>query len=224
VSHFNCWEIDRETFHRQTGVQLDDQFGSGTVDVIRPKRLCAPADKNGEDPTAPSDPKHMTAYQIMQRVPHFQGLRRRQVINQFGTFMVDLVRPDRLLVPAAKGLTAPPAPLVNPVIDRYKCYRIKHSFGTPAFGTTPGVTVVDQFTSVSVTVLQPLKLCMPANLAGQGILDPNVPLMCYQIKSPSGPTIFPGPRPIFLADDFGSIAVALSHADEICVPSRLVAP
>ena len=59
LGHFQCYEIHRPSFNR-TGVSLDDVLGAGTVTIKRAKRLCAPADKNGEDPTAPLDDEHFT--------------------------------------------------------------------------------------------------------------------------------------------------------------------
>ena len=114
-------------------MQLEDQFDPpdtvSTVTVKQAKRLCAPANKNGEDPTAPDDLAHLTAYTIHQTSPRF--VRRTDVPvapdnpDPSHPLTVDLVRPDRLLVPASKNEgTQRPGALAAP-IDHYKCYRVK---------------------------------------------------------------------------------------------------
>src|SRR6185503_14848721 len=54
ANHFKCYRIRTDRF-QQRNVTLVDQFVTSTATVLRPDRLCNPADKNGEgidDPTA----------------------------------------------------------------------------------------------------------------------------------------------------------------------------
>ncbi|MGH7895446.1 MAG: DUF7450 family protein, partial [Candidatus Binatia bacterium] len=57
ADHFQCYLVKRSTgtarFVPQRGVAATDQFGSHAVDLLRPRWLCVPANKNNEDPTAP---------------------------------------------------------------------------------------------------------------------------------------------------------------------------
>ena len=98
----------------------------------------------------------------------------------FPTLVVDLVRPDRLLVPASKNVgTQLPLPLAAP-IDHYKCYRVKG-----ARARIPGVSLKTQFepnNAVIVDVKRPLHLCTPVDKNGEGIIDPVRHLMCYQVR------------------------------------------
>src|SRR5262245_38490244 len=70
LNHFLCYESHQAPVNRP-GVSLRDQFDDpqgppSTVTVKKAKRLCAPADKEGEDSTAPDDLAHLTAYTIKQ--------------------------------------------------------------------------------------------------------------------------------------------------------------
>jgi hypothetical protein len=53
IDHYQCYTVKART--RAGGVMVQDQFGTLTVDVKRPRWLCNPVDKNGEgflDPEA----------------------------------------------------------------------------------------------------------------------------------------------------------------------------
>ncbi len=50
---------------------LTDALGSADYDVQKLPALGLPADKNGEDPTAPTDPDHLAVYTIKQTTPRF---------------------------------------------------------------------------------------------------------------------------------------------------------
>ncbi len=141
--HFSCYEILPTKFTPVPNVSLVDQFGSSVTTVNRPKYLCAPADKKGEDPSAPSHPDHLTAYLL-----HGKPVKKlnQTVSNQFGTIVLDVTKASQLLVPSAKSLTAPapPAP-TNPAVDHFQCYKVKRSKGSPKFIKITGVAIQDQF-------------------------------------------------------------------------------
>ena len=44
------------------GVLVSDQFGSALYDLKKITHLCAPVNKNNEDPTAPQHPGHLVCY------------------------------------------------------------------------------------------------------------------------------------------------------------------
>jgi hypothetical protein len=56
VNHYQCYSVRRAVgsprFVKIPNVSGTDQFGSHTMDLLRPRYFCLPADKNGEDPTA----------------------------------------------------------------------------------------------------------------------------------------------------------------------------
>jgi hypothetical protein len=93
-------------FARRT-VALADQLGQPrTYEVVKPVRLCSPADKNGEAPGAEAHPEHLVCYQVKAtpgQAKHapVPGLH---LANQFGPQRVDTTRGEELCVPSQKTL------------------------------------------------------------------------------------------------------------------------
>ncbi len=216
LDHVQCYQMPREPFTRLSGVSLADHFGPSTVDVIRPKRLCNPADKNDENPNAPNDPDHLTGYIIKQRTP-FPRASGVSVTNQFGTVTMDLRRADYLLVPTAKSLSVAPPPLTPPTIDHFKCYKVARAKARIA-----GIKVDDEFGTVVEDIKRPMRLCIPADKNGEGIPDPTSDsLLCYKMRQTSQP-FFRGVDPIFINNQFGASTISVDHLRELCVPSSVV--
>ena len=207
VNHFQCYDVGRQPFDR-FDLGLDDDLGPSTVEVRRPKLLCAPVDKNAEDPSAPNDLDHLVGYEIRRDGPRFEGVHDEIVVDQFGTLLVDLRRPERILVPSAKSLNDPATPLDPPVVDHYLCYSVRGDRRRVA-----GVTVEDQFGTGVTDVKKPLRLCVPTDKDGEGVLDNAARLMCYKTK--------PGPRvnqTVFIDNQFGAGSLNVRRARELCVP------
>src|SRR5262249_56436284 len=88
----------------------------------------------------------------------------RMVGHQFGMTVLDVVRPDILLVPTLKTLVLPgPPALTQPTIDHFQCYKVKPTPGAPKFQKILGVKVDDQFGTATLDLLKPALLCAPAN-------------------------------------------------------------
>jgi hypothetical protein len=101
------------------------------------------------------------------------------VDNQFGSQTMSLSKPDRMMVPTAKSTTGAPVPLTDP-IDHYKCYKVG-----AAKLNVPGVTITDQFGTITVDIKKPLHLCLPAIKEHEGpLVDPTTALMCYKVNGP----------------------------------------
>jgi hypothetical protein len=214
-SHFECHEARRKPrFARVEGVGLEDQFGAAMVDVRQRKRLCNPADKNDEDPTALTDPDHLMAYEIRRRGPRFTRVVDVGVLNQFGTVLLEVVRPERLLVPTAKSLIGPPGPLQNP-IDHFQCYRVRR-----VRTREDGLKVVDQFGTLRVDLKRPLRLCAPVGKNGAGIADEATHLLCYKAKATPRRGQFADD--IFVENQLESATIQVSGPRELCVPSAKV--
>ncbi len=213
LGHFQCYEIHRPSFDR-AGVSLADALGPGTVTIKRAKRICAPADKNGEDPTAPLAPEHFTYYTLKQTSP-FVKVKGVVVDNQFGPQRVTLTKPDRMLVPTAKSVAGPPAPLVR-AIDHYKCYKVSGAKLKRA-----GIAVTDQFGSIVVDVKTPLHLCLPAIKDDEGpLVDPASALMCYKVNGLPPPV-----RPLlYTLNQFGPDVCDFFGPRDFCVPSTVTLP
>jgi hypothetical protein len=213
-NHFQCYEVDRSV-GAPPPLAVQDRFGSGVITLTAKKRLCNPANKNQENPTAPSDPVHLTGYVIQQRSPKFVPVPNLIVDNQFGTTRIAIVKPNLLFVPSAKSLTDPPAPLADPGVDRFQCYRVRGGRARVA-----GVQIVDQFGTLTVDVRKPFRLCTAVDVNGQGLIEPAANLLCYMLVPTPGSPAFRGPAgQVFVNDDFGADAFTVNHTRELCVPS-----
>jgi hypothetical protein len=216
--HFVCYEVKPKAFTPIGGVSVIDTFGTHTETVRFPHRLCAPADKRDEDPSAPTHPDHLMGYiakGTSVKVPN------QTIVNQFGTIKLDVVRPDVLLVPTLKSLTADPGPLANPAVDHFQCYKVKRTKGAPRFVKIPQVKADDQFGTAMLDLLKPARLCVPANKNGE---DPTAPqhlfsLLCYKTKNSAFGTV-----QTFTHSQFGPDQPLLIHRRELCVPSQLNPP
>jgi hypothetical protein len=102
IDHYDCYRVERASgtppFVSIPGVTLEDQFGFTTVTVAEPRFLCAPADKNGEDPTAPGEPGHLLCY--ITTHPREQIDLTVFVDDQFGARSERVIRRDELCVPS----------------------------------------------------------------------------------------------------------------------------
>jgi hypothetical protein len=107
IDHFNCYRVERSTgappFVPIPNVTVEDQFGFVTVTVAEPRFLCAPANKNDEDPTAPDQPGHLMCYWTEH--PREQiDISPVFVEDQFGARDERVIRRDELCVPSLKTL------------------------------------------------------------------------------------------------------------------------
>jgi hypothetical protein len=200
------------------GVNLVDQFEEADMTLLRPYRLCNPADKNGEGINDPTE--HQMCYQIRDTAvgPRF---RRREVIveNQFGTQTLVVMRPETLCVPAEKDLIASD---LNG--DPVKCYRVVQKFGQRDFAPRD-VTLTDQFESKNTTVVKPVLLCNPTAVDDQPIGSPTCHQVCYKIVDVAGQPEFT-PVPVTVEDQFsngsGSVSPMRGECRQVsllCVPS-----
>ncbi len=219
LGHFQCYEFSREPYPKLT-VTLDDRFGPGTtVALKRAKRLCNPADKNGEDPTAVDDTEHLVGYDLTQTDPKFDTVKEVEIINQFGTMFADVSKPELMLVPSHKSLIGVPDPIDNPTIDHFKCHRLKR-----ARFRLDGLEVSDQFGTLTTDLKKPTWLCAAADKNDEGIIDPESNLVCYTSTTfPPRPSI-DSDVPVFINNQFGHDHFTVTRPTEFCVPSTVVAP
>ena len=177
-------------------VRVRDRFETGLFDVRKPVGLCNPADVNGEG--IEDTETHLRSYRI--RASHTDPLQRghkkrrdirieNQFHPRFGELTVDIIKPDRLLVPSAKSLSGPvdPSDPASHAVDHYKCYQVVPSHGASDFPRDLRASVVDQFGQPKVfEVMKPGRLCVAADKNGEGIKNPAAHLMCYPVKPVAG--------------------------------------
>ena len=213
LGHFQCYEVHGDAIQPRT-LSLRDQFGPSTARIRNVHRICNPASKNGEDPSAPQRPDHLVGYTIRQTTPRFRTIPDVEIINQFGTINVDVVRPEYLLVPSTKTHNSVPPP-PSTTLDHFKCYRVKGKF------RRAGITVADQFGSPSIVVdvKRPRRLCVPVNKNGEGIFDSADHLMCYQVRLARTSPPFTAAGQIFVNNQFGIDVLNAVRPTELCVPS-----
>jgi hypothetical protein len=101
LDHFKCYRVSGARF-RQAGIGVETQFGSLTVDIKRPLHLCAPADKNGEDPSAPTHADHLLCYQV--RGPRPQSQPTINTVEQLESGSYTFFGPREFCVPSSKTL------------------------------------------------------------------------------------------------------------------------
>ncbi len=215
LRHFQCYEIRPPYSFSARVVSLQDQYGSGTATVSKAKSICAPANKNGEDPDAVADPGHLVNYQI-KPAAKFTKRTNVHISNQFGPFAVDVVKPARLLVPSTKSLVGPPPPPspAGAFPDHFQCYKVKRSAGSPKFVKVTGVSVKTQFEDISIDVTKPLRLCTPVHKNGEDVNNESARLFCYRMKSVDG-----APVSMFVNNQFGAQTYLIKQRREFCVPS-----
>ena len=109
TDHFQCYLVRRSTgeprFQPIRGVAAVDQFGSQGLDLLRPRYLCVPADKNGENPGAESNPQGLLCYKAKHRVRF--GDREPFIADQFLQKRVSIIRRMEFCVPSTIGELTP---------------------------------------------------------------------------------------------------------------------
>ncbi|HEY2389441.1 MAG TPA: thrombospondin type 3 repeat-containing protein, partial [Candidatus Binatia bacterium] len=216
LDQFQCYDAGARGSQVVHGVKLVDRYSTSTVDLVEPKRVCNPADLNGDDPDAPTHEQHLVAYRIRRTSPRPDLPRDQTIESPFGTLTFDLTKADLVLVPSAKSTSAPPAPLTNVTIDHFQCYRISH-------GRTRlnNLAIIDEFGHLGIDIKRPRRLCVPVDQNGT---SPNAPvhpaqLMCYDVRLRATSRPFVGPRQIFIANQFGSATLERLRPTELCLPA-----
>ena len=197
--HLEDYQIKTQPrFAKQTGVAVIDDFGTLTLDLVKPATLQVPTAKSHSAP--PSEPAapavdHFACYQakITKGTPKFTR-RMATVSDQFGTRTVEVTKPRRLCYPVDKNGEEPGAPTH---LDHLVCYQVKDRSGTRFTPVGPLYTA-NQFGNETLEARKPAELCVagfrtgglptptptvaaptpsatatPPSLCGNGTLDPN---------------------------------------------------
>ena len=215
--HFLSYQIKHKA-----EVFLADQFIQGFFRIGEPVALLNPADKDGGGIFDPDT--HLVSYKVKD--PEFDKVENVLVENQFGQFVVDVKKPDRLLVPASKSLIGPfsPPPPDNSThdVDHFLCYQIEDD-DDDNLGIL--ISVVDQFNQPKLfDVKKPRRFCNPVDKNGEGIKSPQTHLMCFTVRRARGEPKHERIDGIFVNDQFGPGQVRTKKERELCVPSTKTLP
>jgi len=215
LRRFQCYAVDRELTPAIPNVQTADVLSTGTGELRRPTRLCAPADVEGADPTAPADPRHLLGYELRDRAPRFLKVKHVGVTDQFGTIDVNVIRPVLVMTPTRKSLETDPGAPGAIGLDHFQCY---HVVGGKT--RVDDLDVTDQFGALVLDVKRPFRLCIATSKNDEPIADASAALSCYRIRQEK--PRFPGRDPVFVHDQFGAREIAVKRPTELCVPATVV--
>ena len=225
LDHFQCYQSKEASefprFTPITNVTTVDPFGSWLFDALKPVDICTPANVNGSDGTAPTHPEHLETYQI-KRVPgtaKFMKVLNQHVVDHFGGLTVDVLKPEKLMLPTAKSVSGPPSPPTSPVTDHFTCYKIRISPGASKFIPVLSATIADQFGGLTVDIVKPRSLCVATNKEDEepGAETHAEHLICYKAKLRS--TFIP--IRTYDANQFGHTILDARKVVNVCVPSQL---
>jgi len=207
-----------EKFQKLT-VTLSDQFEMGKIYTVeKPQRLFNPVDKNQEGII--DEITHLLGYKIKApKGEKFEKVTNVHVTNQFGELIIDVKKPKLLLVPSSKDLTETPDKLDSITVNHYKCYDVKKTKDTPKFKKQQ-VTLSDlNFGETKVfEVKKPKHLCTPVDKDGEGIIDKESHLMCYDLKKIKDEPKFKK-RNVFTNNQFEPEDLEVKKEHQLCVPS-----
>lgn len=158
IDHFQCYKVKRsqgsDPFTVVRDYPVEDQFGATTVDIMRPVRLCMPANKNDEDPTAPGHPNHLLCYRT--RNSRF-GTVQTYTNSQFGPERPTLIHRRELCLPALRNpppttTTSTTVPTTTTTIVTTTTTTTTPSSTIPSTSTTfPTSTTVPPSTTTTTT-------------------------------------------------------------------------
>ena len=172
------------------------------------------------------------------RGPRFDLPEDVLVEDRSGPHLLEVKRPNRLLVPASKSLIAPPdTPAIEDIdLDHFLCYPVK-KIRTPHGDDDDDddnddnddddddgkdriqISVVDQFNQPKVFDAKgPTRLCNSVNKENEGIKNPDSQLLCYQVKPARGEPRHRRIRNVFVHDQFGLKKVDTMRERELCLP------
>lgn len=250
LDHFYCYPVtpvSGSTFAAPSQVQLKDDFGTTTNDVLPVKRLSAPATKtrldNGQSSPPQNPDAHLACFGISE--PNFQA-RKVKATNQFGDAALDVLAVDSLCLPSFKSLQTPPnfpAATAPSGLDHFKCYTVRYTVdasGNPTnvFGQEPAnVMVQDQFGPKIATLGRPVLLCNPVektridlpNKPVTPVTNPNAHLVCFQAEDDQRYNVEPWLKNQFGVGRVQGIVQSPSGApllvgNMLCLPSLSTAP
>jgi len=185
------------------------------VEISKTEQFCNAVDKNGEgiiDPAA-----HLTCYKV--RRP--KSSIKPQVIStdQFGELELNVQRRMTQLCVPSQEIGEPSASALRltsvPSLDHFELYKTKTTPGTPKFERIE-VNLVDQFLEDAVELKKPVRLGVPTDKDGEGIINPLAHLTCYSLRAPKFEK-----RDVEVVNQFGQFRLTVKKPNMLCVPSNM---
>lgn len=202
---------------------LANGIATGDASVLAYKALCNPAAVDGE--LIEEAESHLGSFGMKPavKVAKLGGL---PVTTPLGALTLDTVKPDRLLLPAAKSLKGPVEPLASTSVDPFECFKAKVSKGTPKLAKGLEVDVADQFTAKARTLLvkKPTRLCVATSVDGSKLVSPEAALVCFKVKPAKGQPKHAKRLGVHVNHAFGPGQLDTVKDEELCLPSTLQLP
>jgi hypothetical protein len=157
--------------------------------------------------------------------PKFERGRNVRVVNQLHPdgLVLDVVKPDMLLMPTAKAVGAAPPPLAIPPVGSFTCYRVKRG----PF-RAEGLKVEDQFfpstlgpdtgRPLTASIKRPYRLCLATRVDGGSGIEPPTHLLCYKTKTDPRRVDVGG---IGTESALGAWTIRSTNTRELCVPTAV---
>ena len=188
------------------------------VAVLRYQALCNPADFDAQGIDDPAT--HLASFAIKPAVRP-SNVTSLPVSTPLGTLALATVKPDRLLLPAAKSLKGPVDPLAAPSVDPFECFKAKVAKGTPKLPKGTQVDVADQFAAVrTFDVKKPTHLCYASSVDGGKVANLDVALVCFKVKPAKGQPKHEKRLAVHVNHAFGPGELDTVKEDELCLPSE----
>jgi hypothetical protein len=202
IEHYKTYETTGPVINGP--IFLKDQFGDEIITSLQLVKLATPVSKNRE--VVCDSIAHQTWWEF--RFP--EPVRIVTAQDQFGTQDWVLGDARYLVVPALKNFASGDT---IPELNHYKCYE--------AQGPTMsiGVTLVDQFDSTTVIVLEGKYFCNPCEKelidgTRYPVVDTTAHLTCYFVENPQSYNI-----QVWVKDQFIEEPIVLRENFFLCLPA-----
>jgi cysteine-rich repeat protein len=201
-------------------VDLLDGFGPMTVDLKKSAGLLYATSRNAGDPGAPSESNRLRRYSAKSQT-QFTAVPNQTVTTDFGTEMLDVLKPAALLVPTEEHSDGSFAPEV----DHFVCYKVRRAVGSPDFVAPAAQTIEDDLADSRLDLKKITQLCVPADVEGQspGAENHEGALLCYKGSKSKVAEKFERQLALPVANELGSEVIDVTGRSELCVPAA-VAP
>lgn len=162
---------------------VTDAIESGPVKVLKPLELCPSAATTTTYEVAAPERRYV-AYKIKPSTGEPKHVRQFgiEVTDRFGTWLLDTIKPDRLLVAGHADPTTPPSPYLH---DDLKCYRVRPGAGAEKLPKGTLVWAKDAFELRQFELRRVSRLCLAAD-AGKAPEYPSRNLLCYGVRRAPG--------------------------------------